>query len=338
MGVKIIGFLFLCRLGREKSSVLLIGTLQCFFTCFSGVHGPAFERASGEQRNAEKAGGKEKEEDESDRATLMADLDESLTQSMGKVVPTATEVESHPLCAGTNGEADAEATPLPRSDTLIEENETYRQVCATFSPAMAHAAYVPFCLLLGQINLNKNLYNTDLIEHIAYSHDKVAQPNSPLPSVWDMPDMKSESSSGSESETSSGDDFDDSWRDVAMKLGPVAAIHGKSGLGSDAAGFGRSSWFVDLEEGGDGGDVKGEGGAKTDDLKGGGGGAPKGVSGGGGSANTSGIFQWYQRSSSDGQPESKTNSLDQHSATFEAKFGQLHLSPDGKTTGAGTHG
>ena len=318
--------------------MLLIGTLQCFFTCFSGVHGPAFERATA---NGEKARGKE--EDGSDRATLSADLNESLTQSARKVVPTATEVESHPLNLRNGGEADPdqEATPLPSSDTLIEENEAYRQVCATFSPAMALAAYIPFCRLLGQINLNKNLYNTDLIEHIAYSHDKVAQPNSPLPNVWDRPDSESESSSDSEDETSSGEDLDDSWRDVAMKLGPVAAIHGKSGLGSDAAGFGRSSWFVDLEEGGEGGDIKGEGGAKADDLKGGGGGGggvPKGVSAGGSSANTSGIFQRYVRSSSDGVSESKTNSLDHHSATFEAKFGQSILSPDGKTAGVGTSG
>ena len=286
---------------------------------------------NGEGDRGEEDGSEEQQRD----ATPVADLDESLAQSVGKVVPTATEVESHPL---KNGEAgvDSEATPLPRSNTLIEENEAYRQVCATFSPAMAHAAYVPFCILLGQINLNKNLYNTDLIEHIAYSHDKIAQPNSPLPTVWDVPATEPEDSSDSDSTSSSDDSFDDSLRDVAMKLGPVAAaVHSKSGLGSDAAGFGRSSWFVGLEEGGESGDVKGEG-ANSEDVKGGGGGVPKGGSSGGSSLNASGILQWYQRSFSDGQSDTKTSTLDWHSATFEAKFGRAHSSPDGKTGGTAT--
>ena len=117
---------------------------------------------------------------------------------------------------------------------------------------MAHAAYVPFCRLLGQFTLNDKLYNTELIESIAYGHDQKAQP-SPLQTIFDVLEEESEASSDSKTDEDSEEDLDGH---LALKLGPVAAISGKSGLGGDSASFGKSLWFVKLNDEGD--DMKNE--------------------------------------------------------------------------------
>ena len=177
--------------------------------------------------------------------------------------PLVTEARSHPLSPSPDSlseeEGDEHKDSSGRRDTvtatsfttdtttLIENSEAFRQVCATFSPAMAHAAYVPFCRLLGQFTLNNKLYNTDLIERIAYGHDQKAQP-SPLQTIFDVIDEESEASSDSKTDEDTEEDFDDN---LALKLGPVAAISGKSGLGGDSVSFGKSLWFVKLNDEGD---------------------------------------------------------------------------------------
>ena len=253
---------------------------------------------------------------------------------------TSTVVDLHPLTPdvdANNGYHNDPEESLPSLRTLVEDNESFRQICATFSSAMAHAAYIPFCILIGQIQLNKNLYNTELIENIAYSHDEVAKPNSLLPSVWEtdqilVPD--SESESGSE-ESNDDEANDDLKYDVALKFGPVVALHGKSGLGEDSCSFGRSNWFVDLDEGE--GEVMGVGsGGGTVGGGGGGGGAVKGedgaqtARGGEGTKPAGGVglafLQQRQRSGSQtesGQEGTKSDSMDRPSANFFAKFGKL---------------
>ena len=164
--------------------------------------------------------------------------------------PLATAVASHPL----------------DNDSLESSSEVYRQMCVTFTPAMAHAAYVSFCQLLGQINLNRNLYNTELIEqiHAAYSQSHQGGPltTNTLQTILQSSGSDYESSSDSEG---SGNDSDDDIesdlkREALLRLGPMAAIHEGSGLSKDAIGFGEPSWFVDLSEGGEkGGGGGGEG-------------------------------------------------------------------------------
>ena len=247
-----------------------------------------------------------------------------------KVVPMATDVESHPLSLhGSDSETDEDDNRQKaggtsrQSSTLIEETEVYKQLCTTFSPAMAHAAYIPFCLLLGQIKLNCHLYNTDLIEQIAYGHDKVAQPNSPLPTVLETLDKDdtSDESSGSEHDDTSDDEDD---RNFAM----MTVVHNKSGLAEDAARFGRSSWFVELEK------IEGEEGGvgKTEEV----------VEGQGNnwlknSLGAVGLLQqfWQNRSSSD---EFKSDSLGRHSANFDAKFSgvQVQSPTEGKQVSSST--
>ena len=187
-----------------------------------------------------------------------------LTGSSTVESPLTKEVRSHPLspspdslseeeegeCEEGEGRRDTVTAASATKDTtvLIENSEAFRQVCATFSTAMAHAAYVPFCRLLGQFTLNDKLYNTELIESIAYSHDQKAQP-SPLQTIFDVLEEESEASSDSKTDEDSEDDLDGN---LALKLGPVAAISGKSGLGGDSASFGKPLWFVKLNDEGDG--------------------------------------------------------------------------------------
>ncbi len=60
------------------------------------------------------------------------------------VVPTPVDI--HPLTAEViSGHDNMSADKLLAS-------ESYQQLCATFSQAMAHTGYIPFCRLLGQVH------------------------------------------------------------------------------------------------------------------------------------------------------------------------------------------
>ena len=254
---------------RELASEVLIPTLKGFFACFSVVHDgskagsksqtPAMQSPA---RSSESAGdlrqnGLDRDRDENVSVTPTVDdplgtrngTHESLKELelTSRDVPTAKTVEQHPL---TLQKEDLNVTPkLARhsrelkEEVLLGESEPYRQVCATFSKPMAHNSYIQFCRLLGQYNLGAQLYNTELIEQIAYGHDEAAQPKSPLPNVLAEPTPESDPSS--ESEDDSDGETSIEKRDAAIKVGPIIAV---TGLGKDASGFGRSSWFVDLDE------------------------------------------------------------------------------------------
>ena len=176
------------------------------------------------------------------KKTVSLDREETL----GATSRGDPSVTSHPLSSNSNKPFPAVSAP----DVALE------QLHATFSPAMAHATYIPFCKLLGQIKLNTELRNTELIEQIAYSYDNenVRKENS-LPSVFTTGSEKEQSSSSnSENEDSTGEERteDDIARDVTIKVGPIVALQRRWGLDEDAVTFGRSSWFVDLyQESGD---------------------------------------------------------------------------------------
>lgn len=212
------------RLGREMACDLLGSTLQCFFASFSGVH----EQIVTPTKEATK-----------DDAAAQGSK-EALTSSLKKSVtyPEAKIVEFHPLIASIDDEAKGSGRNV--------DGEVMKQLCNTFSKAMAHSAYIQFCKLLGQYYLHDCLCNADLIEQIAYSHDEVAQPTSPLASILTDPVGYD---SDTNSEASSNDDSDDDdvgmVRDAVLKVGPIAAV---TGLGMEESGFRKSSWFVDLED------------------------------------------------------------------------------------------
>ena len=151
----------------------------------------------------------------------------------------------------------------PLVSSLSTQGLALQQLQETFTPAMAHATYIPFCKLLGQISVNMELRNTELIEHMAYSYDNRArEENRQLPSVFLPSGDDLSSSSDSESGDWAAEDptqpaEEDLARDVTIKLGPVVAMQQKRGLAGDAVSFGRPSWFVDLQQDVVGGELGG---------------------------------------------------------------------------------
>lgn len=139
--------------------------------------------------------------------------------------------------------------PHASNGDSIPDSEYYRQLCATFSKSMAYIAYIMFCKLLGQIYLQDCLCNADLVEQLAYSHDEVAQPFSPLTKIFTDP-ISLDTDTASDSSDSEDDEDDEEVevtmaRDAALKVGPIVAV---TGLNMEESGFRKSSWFVDLEE------------------------------------------------------------------------------------------
>lgn len=156
--------------------------------------------------------------------------------------------------ATTRGGPSIATYPLFSSKPLglvSTPNIALEQLHATFSPAMAHATYIPFCKLLGQIKLNMELRNTELIEQMAYNYDEEVKQESSLPSIFPSSENEAvSSSSNSEAEDSTGEERteDDIARDVTIKVGPIVAFQKRWGLDNDAVNFGRTNWFVDLHQ------------------------------------------------------------------------------------------
>ena len=294
------------RLGREKSSVLLLETLRLFFTCFDAVYmqcSPGISESlasSGSSRGrSETASGSSQSSGFTSQASAPGKLQNGRERGRsntaspvasgsrwgnpnrpkkavsldkdghGTTVVLATQVTSHPLSSGSD------KTPAnPNQNKMMDPSEALEQLHDTFSPAMAHAMYIPFCKLLGQIKLNTELRNTELIEQLAYRYDEDVQQQTRLPSVFLASDNEQSSSSNSESEDSGEErEEDELVRDVTIKLGPVVALQKKRGLDQDAVNFGRPSWFINLQDEG------GETGVSLPTGSGGGGGGG-GVGGG----------------------------------------------------------
>lgn len=366
------------RLGREKS-VVLLETLRLFFTCFDGVYAQSGPHGAGttcdrsradtspalhhsalvSQKSAPgklQARARERSNTGSPisrqgrrghtKNTVSLEGEGQVTGSL------ATQVTSHSLDDGV--------TPIINKPSWSEALE---QLQATFTPAMAHATYIPFCMLIGQIKITNELQNSELIEQIAYSYDDVKEKISLL-SVFPTSEDEPSSLSSTESEDSTAEEFD-TVRDITIKLGPVVALQKKRGLGEDAINFGRPSWFVNLqhessidstgnvvtsagvtsgvERGNEGGSGVSGGvsvGGSTEVVKGVGeeGGAGKGwVEGVRGSAmaTASGILQLIQtRPAADTQQGTSvagTDSLARHSVNFDMKFQPGPVTQTGQT-------
>ena len=182
--------------------------------------------------------------------------DHSLTAS-GKTV----EFRSHMSDKGNIDNKGKEATEKVKVPSMgsgshgnsdgVPNSEYYRQLCTTFSKAMAHYSYVAICRLLGQYYLKDCLCNADLVEQLAYSHDEMTQPYSPLTTIFTDAislDADTTSDSSDEEEEEEEEEEEDEVtvaRDAALKVGPIVAV---TGLNMEVAGFRKSSWFVTLEE------------------------------------------------------------------------------------------
>lgn len=258
------------KLGRERSLVLLLETLRLFFTCFDGVTLHTSSSSDAQQRRLTESSvtnsSRYSTQVSAPGLLTNGERERSSTESpvSSGIVPRASSNQSKavsldgedPLGATSEGGQSSTSHPLSSNSKkpftgLSPPDLALEQLHATFSPAMAHAAYIPFCKLLGQIKLNTELCNTELIEQIAYSYDENVQQNSSLPSVFTSSEKEElSSSSDSETEDSTGEERteDDIAHDVTIKVGPIVALQRRWGLDKDAVNFGRSNWFVDLNQ------------------------------------------------------------------------------------------
>eukprot|EP00731_Ephydatia_muelleri_P027848 Em0019g721a len=231
-------------------------------------------------------------------------------------------------------------SPTPLGD---EADDVCSQLCRTFNDAMANAAYVPFCLILGQINVGKLLSKKDLVEQMAYSYDEVKH-KSALPCVFHTEDYSvddeetsvedkgseevekgSAVDKGSSDDEKGSDDEENVQEEAAFRLGPMGSIHAIKKLDKQATSFGRSNWFVELNEVEGEAEKPGEGAAIGDVTKGG-----EGMEVGTGTLKRSGdrvsITSWrlktfraaVEDTSSEGVPCYPASTLS--SAAFEEKY------------------
>ena len=70
---------------------------------------------------------------------------------------------------GIHEELVPEKNPSSDDNECVAD-EVLLQLQDVFTPELAQTAYVPFCQLMGQINMRQMLYNADLIEQVSYQH------------------------------------------------------------------------------------------------------------------------------------------------------------------------
>jgi len=197
------------KLGREGALKYLSGTLQLFFAGFDVVYGVGLGLVHKDN-------------------SLLSNIDKD-TELPSPVTLTVEDTESAPLVS----KAMLSATPSKlarnlgshlRDDTEGKENFLpIQQLCRVFTPKLAHAAYVKMCLVLGQLNLRRELYNTELVEQITYSHDETMQNTITFPQPSNF--VPSSYSSDQSGYTSCDNSDDDNLN--TSSLGPF--IHGNKG-------------------------------------------------------------------------------------------------------------
>lgn len=147
------------KLGREGALKYLTGVLQLFFTGFDVVYGVGLIQH--------------------DNSLLvnMATADEEPTcQVTVEDIEESVPLVSKALLSATPSKLAQNLGSHLGDDTDSKENFIpIQQLCKVFTPKLAHAAYVKMCLVLGQLNLRRELYNTELVEQITYSHDEALQ-------------------------------------------------------------------------------------------------------------------------------------------------------------------
>lgn len=192
------------KLGREGALKFLSGVLQLFFTGFDVVYGVGLMHRDN---------------------TLLVNT-ATPNDAASCQVTVEDEEESVPLVS----KSMLSATPSKLAqklgshlgdDTDSKENfASIQQLCKVFTPKLAHSAYVTMCLVLGQLNLRRELYNTELVEQITYSHDEAIQALTEFPQPMHFaPSCYSSDQSGYTS-CDSGDECD-----LPNNLGPFININ-----------------------------------------------------------------------------------------------------------------
>lgn len=113
---------------------------------------------------------------------VLAVLLQQFFSSFDRVIPTASPDDLSSIKASLSNSVNMKHEQLGIREELVLDripgsnarehvtDEILSQLQDVFTPELAEAAYVPFCQLIGQINMRRMLYNADLIEQVSYSH------------------------------------------------------------------------------------------------------------------------------------------------------------------------
>ena len=192
------------KLGREGALKFLTGVLQLFFTGFDVVYGVGLM-----QRDNSLIDNMETSEEPRCQVTI-EDTEESVPLVSKAMLMATPSKLARNLGSHLGDDTDSKENFVP-----------IQQLCKVFTPKLAHSAYVKMCLVLGQLNLRRELYNTELVEQITYSHDEVIHVSSTFPPPTHFaPSCHSSDQSGYTS-CDSGDECDL----VINNLGPFMNIN-----------------------------------------------------------------------------------------------------------------
>lgn len=192
------------KLGREGALKFLTGVLQLFFTGFDVVYGVGLM-----QRDNSLIDNMETSEEPRCQVTI-EDTEESVPLVSKAMLMATPSKLARNLGSHLGDDTDSKENFVP-----------IQQLCKVFTPKLAHSAYVKMCLVLGQLNLRRELYNTELVEQITYSHDEVIHVSSTFPQPTHFtPSCHSSDQSGYTS-CDSGDECDL----VINNLGPFMNIN-----------------------------------------------------------------------------------------------------------------
>ena len=194
------------KLGREGALKYLTGVLQLFFTGFDVVYGVGLIQ-----------------QDNSLLVNVATTNEESSCQVTVEDVEESVPLVSKALLTATPSKLAQNLGSHLGDDTDSKENFVpIQQLCKVFTPKLAHSAYVKMCLVLGQLNLRRELYNTELVEQITYSHDEALQ----VPMTFPQPTHFAPSCHSSDQSGYTSCDSGDECDDFAINnLGPFMNIN-----------------------------------------------------------------------------------------------------------------
>ena len=193
------------KLGREGALKYLTGVLQLFFTGFDVVYGVGLMQR-----------------DNSLLVNMATNSEETSCQVTVEDVEESVPLVSKALLSATPSKLARNLGSHLGDDTDSKENFVpIQQLCKVFTPKLAHSAYVKMCLVLGQLNLRRELYNTELVEQITYSHDEALQ----VPMTFPQPSHFAPSCHSSDQSGYTSCDSDDECDFAINNLGPFMDVN-----------------------------------------------------------------------------------------------------------------
>ncbi|ELT99451.1 hypothetical protein CAPTEDRAFT_196137 [Capitella teleta] len=168
--LKILDLLYLIslRIGFEMTRQHMTFVLQKFFAAFSRVH---------EKRDATP------EDAEADNATEVPTVEEQVYYEM-KIDCTTQDYFIESSQSSSTANKTPQSNSLRHSSTARtpeaadnqSEQEVHNELLSTFTPELAHTAYVMFCRLAGGIHMEQNLVNIELIQRLRVQHEASLSP------------------------------------------------------------------------------------------------------------------------------------------------------------------